>query len=995
MTEGTPGTELVPHDWEKAVGATDGKHLIVGGPGTGKTEFLVRRILHLITNDIVSPDRILVVSFSRRGAADITQRLRNQLDQSIGELDISTYHSLAARIVERWPDRAGWTSPPVLLTGPEQTALVRTLLSTESAGDWPVSVRGLLGSATFAREITDFVLRAWEQLLDADDIERLAVNRQDWAPIPAFMRRYRNHLVAAGKVDYSLVIASAVAVLHSDPLQAPFADYILVDEYQDTTRAQVGLLQSLAARTEHLTVVADPYQSIFSFRGATARHVSSFGDDFSDASTGATTGATGFTQHTLTTSFRVSANILAAAERVTAHEVEGLAGQVVPARAGGRVECLVFEQETQEAEWIAREIHRLHLEQKVPLSQIGVFVRSKQRFLREFSRGLERRGIAHDIPDSRLADQPAVRFVLDLLTAATDQGHERIRSIRRILAGPMVEATIGEVREIERIATRTGVPVSTVIAERTSDGESLGALLTEPGWATDMPAADGLWHIWSSLPSIQRLVSDPDRASERAAWTSFSQVLSRWNERNPTSTLLDYRDLANNEDFEAQPLLSYRAPAEDRVVVATLHQAKGLEFEVVFIADAVEGVFPDLRPRDSYLGIRHLLPHLPEDTTGYRLFRLQEERRLAYTAMTRARSAVIWTATSTGELIGAGVPSRFLTLVAGDDDVIEAVTLGSVDRLPITPSEAEAWLRRKASDPSLVETERRAALTLLARGTHWNLRDIADFAGMRDRGPDSGVVPRPVFLSPSQGESYAQCPRRYALERKLHLGDSLSLYATFGTLVHSVLEHVERVAWDDHGRPSKEAEALEYLDETFVPTDFGGEPFARSWHDRAVDTISRVYEWDMLRNEPVGLEEGLTMEVDGVTWRGVADRIDRVDGGLRIVDYKTSTTAPTLKDAAASLQLGFYFLAARENERLAGQGEPVAGEFWYPSQSLKTRFATRAFDPALADDVKSEIRRITAGVVAEQFPPVPGPACESCSVRLVCPEFPEGTETFA
>ncbi len=986
--------ELTPNDWADAVATADGKQLIIGGPGTGKTEFLVRRISYLLEKGITPPDRILVIGFSRRGTDDILRRLRSRSEQSIGELDVSTYHSLAARIVERWPNQAGWESPPVILTGPEQTAVIRALLGDESPADWPFAVRGLLGSATFAREATDFVLRASDQLLTPDDVERLAATRRDWAAFPSFMRRYRDYLVANGKIDYSMLIAEAITVLHADPLEAPFVDYILVDEYQDTTRAQVGLLQALAKRTEHLTAVADPYQSIFSFRGSTARHVASFGDDFPDASTPTSTTAPIPIRHTLSTSFRVPSIVLSAAERVTAHEVEGLAGRVVPARQGGRVECLVFEQETQEAEWIAREIQRLHLEQNVPLNQIGVFVRSKQRFLREFSRGLDRRGIAHDVPDSRLADQPAVRFILDLLTAATNGGIEGRRSIRRVLAGPMVEATIGQIREIERAVALSNVPTSSVIADQLPDGESLRVLLTETTWATDMPASDGLWHIWSNLPSIQRLVSDPGRGAERAAWTSFSQVLARWNERNPDATLRDYRTLVDNEDFEAQPLLSYRAPSEDRVVVATLHQAKGLEFEVVFVADAVEGVFPDLRPNDSYLGVRYLMPHLPVDTLDYRSFRLQEERRLAYTAMTRARSAVIWTATSTGEVVGAGVPSRFMALVAGPDPVVTATTLADVDRLPVTPNEAEAWLRRKAADPGVAAAERRAALTLLATGEQWNLRSVDDFAGMRVRGPDTGVITHPVSLSPSQAESYARCPRRYALERRLHIGDSTSLYATFGTMVHSILEYVERVAWDSHGRSSTVNEALEYLDEMFSPIDFGGEPFARSWHNRAVDTISRMYEWNMLRHEPVGLEQGLTMEVDGTRWRGVADRIDRIEGGLRIVDYKTSSTSPTQKEAAASLQLGFYFLAARQQPRLANEGEPVAGEFWYPSQSLKTKFATRAFDPALADDVEAEIRRITAGIVAEEFPPEPGPPCESCPVRPVCPEFPEGTDTF-
>ncbi|MCH7668294.1 MAG: ATP-dependent helicase [Acidobacteria bacterium] len=979
--------DLAPQDWNDAIGDSSGTQIIVGGPGTGKTEFLVRRAVHLLESGDAAPDRVLILSFSRRGAADISQRIRARLDNSVGNLDISTYHSLAARIVERWPDAAGWPNPPVILTGPEQTAMVRDLLATEDPKDWPTLVRGLLRSPTFAREITDFALRATEQLLDADDIEHLAADRPDWRPLPAFLRRYQQRVIATGRIDYAMVISGAVAILNSGPQNDPLVDYVLVDEYQDTTRSQVGLLQALTAGTRNLTVVADPFQSIFSFRGATPQHVSSFEEDFPGPTV----------RHTLTTSFRVSANVLAAAQRVISPEDPGAPGSVIPAREGGRVECLIFGQKTQEAEWIGQEIHRLHLEQNVPLSRIGVFVRSKQRFLNELSRALQRRGLAHDVPDSRLTDQPAVRFVLDLITAISDteETAENRQAIRRILLGPMVGATVGEVREIETSARATATPLAGVLAGRVPDGDALAELLSNASWASEMPAVDGLWHIWSRLPSIKQLVNDPGRAEERAAWASFSQVLSRWNERDPEATLREYQTLVDSEDFEAQPLLSYRAPMQDRVVISTLHQSKGLEFDVVFIADAVEGVFPDLRPGDSYLGVRHLLAHVPTDSANYRLFRLEEERRLAYTAMTRARNAVIWTATSTGGSLGAGMPSRFLPVVAGETPVIEANIFGPQDRMPITPTEAEAWLRRKTADPALAETERRAAMSLLAQGSRWGLRPVAEFAGMRTRGTDLGVVPLPLRLSPSQGESYATCPRRYVLERKLHIGPDSTTAATFGSLIHKIFEDVERSAWDNHARASSLDEALEHLDKLFDPNDFSGEPYAKSWHNRAVETLTRLYKYNMFDKKPVGLEQRLELDIDGVRWTGIADRIDRTPDGLRVVDYKTTKNLPTKAEAAISLQLGFYMLASRNNERLLAIDESVGGEFWYPSKELASSFAVRTFEPNQLDAVEEELRRITAGIAAHEFPPTPGPKCESCPVRLVCPEFPEGVESFA
>ena len=151
------------------------------------------------------------------------------------------------------------------------------------------------------------------------------------------------------------------------------------------------------------------------------------------------------------------------------------------------------------------------------------------------------------------------------------------------------------------------------------DGEGLAALFSETGWATNRPAVEGFWHIWETLPQFVSVVEHPQRQDERAAWSSLAQVLGRLYERDPHATLVDYVRLTEDEEFEARPLLSYRAPRQDRLTLTTLHQSKGLEFDTVFIADAVEGVFPDLRSRESLLGSRHLSPSLPTDPIDYRL----------------------------------------------------------------------------------------------------------------------------------------------------------------------------------------------------------------------------------------------------------------------------------------------------------------------------------------------------------------------------------------
>ena len=319
----------------------------------------------------------------------------------------------------------------------------------------------------------------------------------------------------------------------------------------------------------------------------------------------------------------------------------------------------------------------------------------------------------------------------------------------------------------------------------------------------------GLWEIWSTLPQIADLATNTKREQDRAAWSSFAQVLERWNERTPDGTLLDYRTYSETEDFEASPLLSYQADEHDRVTVATLHQAKGLDFDVVFIADAVEGVFPDLRTRDSLLGTRHLQPHLPSDTVGYLSFRLQEERRLAYTAMTRATRRVVWTTTDAGFDSTEGSPSRFIPLAAGVATAEEAAADPEAPSRPITVEQIESELRRTASDPAARPAERLGAVETLARSADLGLRPASRFAGTMARGPDTGVVHGPIYLSPSQAVAYETCPRRYVLERKLGIGAEASVYMEFGTLVHAVIDRVERAAAERGDRHGTLDEALD------------------------------------------------------------------------------------------------------------------------------------------------------------------------------------------
>lgn len=976
-----------PDDWESRVGPVDGPQLVVGGPGTGKTEFLVRRAARLI--DRGEADALLVLSFSRPGADDLDARIRSASPGPTRAVDVSTYHSFAARLVEAHAARRGWEHPPAILPGPDQKQLIAELLEAEDPDRWSPAYRPLLTTRTFADEVTDFILRCREELIGPTALEER--RRADWRGLPAFLDRYDRELRDRSVVDYGTLLAEAAELL----LDPTFAEdiaaryrHVLVDEYQDATRAQSVLLQRLVEPHGHLTAAADPYQSIYSFRGADIENVARFPDDFAH-------GGRQAERLVLTTSFRVPSAILDAAVRITAHELPGAAGKVAPAPGSGSVEVYRFAQQIEEAEWIAAEIQRLNLEQRVPYDRVAVFTRSKTRFLTPLSRSLEHRGIPHDTPDTRLVEQPAIRFIFDLVAAAVTAGSPITtdRFVRRILLGPMFTVPPARVAELVARRTRTDTPWAELLRRGIPDGTALAGLMDDPSWANSTPAVEGLWHVWSTLPQVADLVTNPERVEDRAAWSSFAQVLTRWRERNPEGTLADYRFHSESEDFEASPLLSYRTDGSDRVTVTTLHQAKGLDFDVVFIADAVEGVFPDLRTRDSLLGTRHLQAHLPVDTAGYLGFRLQEERRLAYTAMTRATRRVVWTATDSGFDLDGGTPSRFLPLAAGVSTVAGTPGRPRDDHRPITPGQFESHLRKIAADPFVSPPERLAAVDTLASGRDLGLRGPDRFAGTAPRGPDTGVFAASRPLSPSQAEAYERCPRAYVLERALGIGSEPTLHSLFGTLVHGILEEVEKSAIA-RGEPRGTLEdALTELEAAFLPGTFGGGAYDAAWYERARDALTNLYTLWPGSGQPVGLEVSLELERDETRWRGRADRIEQRDDGLVVVDYKTGRTA-SKNEAASSLQLGFYLIATREDPDFGSRGVVTGAEMWFPRAPLTRSLTTRSFDVASIPAVEERLEAVASGIRRERWAPTPGEACDRCRVRKLCPAVAEGKEAF-
>src|SRR6266480_2030825 len=267
------------------VGHAGGPLLVLAGPGTGKTATIVETVADRITNRGIDPERVLVLTFSRKAAEELRERITARLHRTTREPLALTFHSYAYALVRREFVLAG-DEPPTLLSGPEQLLEVRRMLRGEAEDGgrrWPERLRPALATRGFAVELWDFLLRAAERGLDGRSLARLGAQRgrDDWQAAGGFLDRYaaRFDLAPVPAYDYAEIIRIAAGLLDHGAVrdrERKAYDVVLVDEYQDTDPAQEELLHALAGDGRELIAVGDPDQSIYAFRGADSDAVARF-----------------------------------------------------------------------------------------------------------------------------------------------------------------------------------------------------------------------------------------------------------------------------------------------------------------------------------------------------------------------------------------------------------------------------------------------------------------------------------------------------------------------------------------------------------------------------------------------------------------------------------------------------------------------------------------------------------------------------------------------
>jgi superfamily I DNA/RNA helicase/RecB family exonuclease len=980
---------LVPDPQQAEVLAhAGGPLLVLAGPGTGKTTTLVEAVSRRIEGGL-GPEQVLVLTFSRKAAQELRERITARLGTPSAGPSAWTFHAFCYALVREHAPAELYTEPLRLLSGAEQDVALRELLrgSVDLGRAWPPALRACLTTRGFAEEVRSLLSRAREVGLEPAELAAVAARegRSDWAALADFFAEYLDVLDAQGAIDYAELVHRAV-LLAEDPeigprLRQRYAA-VFVDEYQDTDPSQERLLQALAGQGRDLVAVGDPDQSIYAFRGAEVSGLLEFPDRFRGP-TGAPAPVVALRTCRRSGAALLEASRLVArrlptpglaADRVRAHRALQPAAGAPP----GVVEAHTHPSVGAEADAIAELLRREHLERGTPWSRMAVLVRSGARSVPLLRRVLTAAGVPLEVAGDELplSREPAVAPLLLALRVADDPAELTVETARALLLSPLAGADPAQLRRLgrelraaDRAAAQAAVeqegapsrlpaPSAELVREALADPrlllpvdprtarpvERLAALIDRARAALAEGPEAALWELWSGSPWPHRLeaASLAGGAQGRSADRDLDAVVSlfatvgRASDRRRLpgiGTLLD--------EIEAQQIpadtLAERGVRGEAVRLLTAHRSKGLEWDVVVVAGVQEGVWPDLRRRSSLLEAERLAPVSEpalREPSG-RADLLAEERRLFYVALTRARRRLVVTAVDGTDEEGER-PSRLLAELG----VPVQQHLDRVSR-PLSLPALVAALRRAAVDPARSPAARRAAASRLAR-----LAREVDAAG-RPLAPGAhparwwGLAPVsasptpvqpdgvPVPLSGTSLSGLDECPLRWFLEHEVHAQSAASSAMGFGGVVHALADEVAT------GRtPADLVVLMGRLDTVWGQLAFDAPWQSAQQHEQAREALRRFLTWHAASRdrELVATEERFEVELDlpggRVLLRGFLDRVelDR-EGRVHVVDLKTGKAPFTKSEIAGHAQLGTYQLAVRAGalDAVVPPGSEVGG----------------------------------------------------------------------
>ena len=634
----------------RAVQHVEGPLLILAGAGSGKTRVITHRIAYLVKVHHVNPASILAITFTNKAAAEMKSRIEDLVGSVSSAMWVGTFHAMLARILRRFADRLGYDRNFTIIDSDDQQKVVKQCLAELRLDEKTYAIRAVHGQISSAKNA----------LQTPDDFAAQAGGDFRKAKIAEVYRLYQDKLKRSNSMDFDDILLESVRLLQDNPdILADYQErfhYILVDEYQDTNHAQYKLVQMLSARHRNLCVVGDDDQSIYSFRGANIQNILDFEKDFK-----------GCTVIKLEQNYRSTGNVLGAANEVIRNNAGRKTKKLwTESEPGEKITFLRAENHIEESRFIASEISRLVAGKKFKFGDVAILYR-----LNALSRNLEGALRDEGIPyrifgGMRFYDRKEIKDVLAYLRLIAfpqdDLSLGRIINVpRRGIGDTTLEtlerlAAIHQLPQLEICARAAQYPELSRAAGRLQAFADLANRLRAVLLAGEMTFPDYIEWVENESGLVQDVLDQQEKnklADSVDRIENLKELLSDAVEfdQNRRSQLEQQPEMAEVDDhillattlpdilnaFLERAAL-YSEMDDDRaqndfIRLMTIHSAKGLEFKAVFIIGAEEGLFPGYRAMASETDI-------------------EEERRLAYVAITRARNKLYITTTRSRLVFG-------------------------------------------------------------------------------------------------------------------------------------------------------------------------------------------------------------------------------------------------------------------------------------------------------------------------------------------------------
>jgi DNA helicase-2/ATP-dependent DNA helicase PcrA len=1004
-------------DQRHAVCHDEGPLLVVAGAGTGKTQVITRRIAWLIGTRRARPSEILALTFTDKAAEEMQARVDQLVPYGYTDAVISTFHAFGDRIVREFALELGLPTDTRVLTRPEVVIFLRERLFAfkldeyrplgdptrflsalaslfSRCKDEDVSPQAYLDFAAGLAKAAEAAGAAEEGAAEegADEVQALRERARREGELARAFARYQELLREAGLIDFGDQVSLSLRLLRESPaarweLQRRFR-YVLVDEFQDTNRAQSELVELLTATHGNVVVVGDDDQSIYKFRGAAISNILEFKRRHSRCR-----------QIVLRRNYRSRAPILDASYRLVRFndpdrlEVRnGIDKRLIPERRGdGRpVRHLAFATGSEEADWVARDIAgrvaagarprdfailvRANAEADPVLRSLnlvavpwrfsgtsGLYARPEIRLLLAFLRSIA--DLSSSVDLYALAASEVYGLGGEDLTAIVNAARRRNRSLWDV---------------VEELTRQPGLlrlsPETRARLERL-----VGDVRRFTELSHERPAGEVLYQFLRQSGLLSKLASTESVAAEEALQnvSRFFDIVRAQSDLLPDDRVVFVAGhLQTLIDAGDDPATAEVDPDADAVAVLTVHKAKGLEFPVVFMIGLADGRFP-ARTRREPLGLpMELVNEVLPEGDGH----LQEERRLFYVGMTRARDELVLSQ-------AADYGGRRVRRVS--QFVLEALDLPAASSTArISADAVQSPLERLASfEPKAAPAE-----------------------------PGRGAVEGPLSLSFYQVDDYLTCPLKYKYVHVLRVPIAPHHSIVYGSALHQAVQEFHR----RHAKGYLMSE--EELDAAFERA-WSNEGFLTREHEEARRAagraaLRRFREGQMRPGAvvPAYVEREFSFLLDGDRIRGRMDRVDierlpegdgepatpAYDGAgerqhadvaalalpglhperVTITDYKSSDVrdpAKAKERARDSLQLQIYAMAFQaESGRL-----PDALQLWFLESGLVGRVEV---DEKRLEKARVSIRRAAAGIRALDFDATPEYiACGYCAFRDICP----------